>query len=324
MFDMSTSATWPCYQYGFLPQGNCSRSQPYTGLKQFYEIRDQQCKKKEETHPWEFNEYVVFTDMDETTFRRDFYDNTDVSDIHRHAWASYDKAQKMLLTRLPDNPGHEAARVAFGRHLLKALEPMDLHRKIVYEGTAIHEGSAGIKRPDAQFRPINDAEGRLRDTPTVVLEVMVTRSEVSPKLTSDMSYWFGQSGSDIQVLFMMRINRCAPEIVLQRWEWRPTSVAGTKRVSNTFIRRMARGRYEVLGDQCTLDLEKLLLSKPHPIGVKDVHLEITFLSKVAQETWLAQEFLEEDEAGQDPEVEDKTRRRKTPRVYGINPVLQCI
>lgn len=76
--------------------------------------------------------------------------------------------------------------------------PLALDEMIAYGGAGTNHGIAGSKQQDGEFITVKDEESQMRQTPTMVLETVVTTSETSPKLLSDVRYWFEQSGADFK------------------------------------------------------------------------------------------------------------------------------
>lgn len=201
-----------------------------------------------------------------------------------------------------------------------ALSTLGLDRQILYQGCATNEFLVGSKQQDVQLATmenVREPNGRMRNTPTVVLESVVTASEtVSPKLLSDVRFWLEQSGSAIQVVFAMKIGRRAPEIVFEKWE--PDN-GQAKRRSTTVVRKIASGHLEISGDPCTLGLKQLFLWQPRTTSETELHLEREFLTEVAMDTWISQAFMSPYECD-DAKVANETQR-KTSQDSGVSVVI---
>lgn len=243
------------------------------------------------------SEWVLFTDMDEETFTRDFLNSPDK--IILSSWNSYDKTQHLLLTIMPKPLAHETASHAFEHMLLTALVPMGLDRKLNCGGTFTRHGEDGGKQPDAQYLPMRLPRGRTADWPAIVLEVAV--SESASKLMSDVRYWLRQANGAVQVALTLNINRRTPELTLERWE--RNDDGGNEpphRKQSITMRKCAKNHIEISGGPLVVDFEKLFLRKPDIPKERPIRLEAEDLRYIAISIWKVQNFYgDEDEVAEE-------------------------
>lgn len=277
----------------------CDQKYKYAGVRQFWDA----WKMNADQHrrdPQNCDEWVLFTDVDEATFIRDFYDSPD--DTIQKSCNSYDRISRLLLVKMPPSPAHETAARVFERHLTKILIPMGLDSKLKYIGTVGCHGIDGVKQPDGQYRPSRLPRGYPRDWPTVAVEVALCESE--RKLMQDVRYWLGQTHHAVQLLFMIKINRRAPEVTIEKWGQRSNhSSTGPHRLQFTIIRKNAKGDIIIRGDPVIIDFEKLFLRQPDAPREKDVQLGAEFLRELAISIWQFQGFHPEEDEDEEEEVE---------------------
>lgn len=265
---------------------------PYQGKRQFNNIMTQEFERRaQSSDPIEkWSEWVLFTDLDEETFSRDFLNST--NETHQiDDWTancpSYDSSLRLLLTKMPFSP-HEVAPALFETLLSGALRPMGLHRAIRLLRTTTVTGPSGRKEPDGSWAPHRRPRGHPKNMPTVVLEVAL--SETQSKLNSDVRFWLNQTHGDVKVVLTLAINRKGPQITLEKWELRNDRQHRTGRVD---ISMGTNKQIRVDGGPLVIEFEKLFLRPAEDAREGDITIDTDMLEELATEIWKELEFVEE-------------------------------
>lgn len=128
------------------------------------------------------SEWVLFTNVDEKTFTRDFFNFPDKT--LARTWNAFDKFQNLLLVTMTESTPHAIASQTFDEVLTDILTEMGLKRMLVHFGRSPRKGEEGAKAPDASYMPKRPPRGWPKDWPSMVLEVAY--SESRKKLMSDV------------------------------------------------------------------------------------------------------------------------------------------
>jgi hypothetical protein len=264
---------------------------PYQGKRQFNNIMKQEFQRRaHSSDPIDkWSEWVLFTDLDEEAFTRDFLHST--NETHQiDDWTancpSYDSSLRLLLTKMRLSP-HEVASHIFETLLLSALRPMGLHRAIRLLGNTTVCGTSGRKEPDGSWVPHRPPRGHPKNMPTVVLEVAL--SETQSKLSSDVRFWLNQSHSSVKVVLTLAIDRKEPRITLEKWElWNDRQ----HRAGRVNISIDTNKRIRVDGGPLVIEFEKLFLRPAEDAREGDIKIGTGMLEELATEIWKEQEFVE--------------------------------
>lgn len=264
---------------------------PYQGKRRFNSIMKQEFERREQSSdPIEkWSEWVLFTDLDEETFTRDFLNSS--NDTPRiDDWTancpSYDSSLRLLLTKMRFFP-HEVAPRVFERLLSRALIPMGLDGAIRPLGSATIFGTGGTKEADGSWAPYRPPRGHPKKMPTVVLEVAL--SEPQSKLSSDVRFWLNQTNGNVKVVLTLTINRKRPQITMEKWELRNDRQHRTGRVD---ISMGTNKQVRVDGGPLVIEFEKLFLRPAEDAREGDITFDTNMLEELATGIWKEQEFVE--------------------------------
>ncbi|KAJ9192424.1 hypothetical protein DTO164E3_8356 [Paecilomyces variotii] len=266
---------------GFLDMECAPKRYAFRGTQQFWDIWEMQWKAQD-------SEWVLFTDVDEETFTRDFLNSPDK--IIRKSWNSYDKTNQLLLTKMPISSEHGAAASGFEARMTLALAHMGLESKVTGSGSAGHRGYDGGKQPDCQWRPTRPPPGRSKEWPTVVVEVAV--SESASKAMSDVRWWLRQGDGDVQIVVILRVDRQGPKITLEKWG--RGSNEQPHRHSSVVVYKNSNQPIKVDDGPLVIEFEKLFLRAPDCPKEKDIILGDEELKGLAKRIWNAQGFYDEE------------------------------
>lgn len=265
---------------------------PYQGKRNFNEIMKQEFQKRaQSSDPIEkWSEWVLFTDLDEKTFTRDFLNST--TDTHRiDDWTvncpSYDSSLRLLLTKIRLAP-HEVAASLVDRLVCRALTSMGLDRAIrQLRRTTVFGTTGGKMEADGSWAPRHPPRSHPRDMPTVVLEAAL--SETQSKLSSDVRFWLNQTHGAVKVVLTLAINRKGPQITLEKWELRDDRQHRTGRVD---ISMGTNKRIRVDGGPLVIEFEKLFLRHAEYAREGDITFDTDMLEELATGIWEEQEFVD--------------------------------
>ncbi|KAJ9299132.1 hypothetical protein DTO271G3_3374 [Paecilomyces variotii] len=267
---------------GFLDLDCATKRYAFRGIQQFWSIFEMQWKSQD-------SEWVLFTDVDEETFTRDFLDSPDK--LIRRSWNSYDKTNQLLLTRIPTSGEHGAAASGFGAKMAIAIEHMGLESKVLHGGFGAHYGDDGAKQPDCQWRPRRTPPGRSKEWPTVVVEVAVSASPT--KSMSDVRWWLRQGDGDVEIVVTLRVDRQSPKITVEKWG--RGNNGQPQRHSSIAVYKNSNQPIKVDDGPLMIEFEKLFLRAPDSPKEKDIILGDEELKDLAKNIWNAQGFYDEDD-----------------------------
>jgi hypothetical protein len=253
----------------------------YTGITDFLHAYD----ALSETN---VSEWLLLTDIDESTFTRDFENATDDSHIAFWLWVSLDPLSRLLLFKMPPLPAHEVALSTFGRLFDDSLQATGLKYAIKQLGSSPYgEGNRGRKRADCEWAPKRPPPGHDRNAPTVVLEVALT--ETRSKLNSDVRFWLDKARHDVNIALTLDIDQREPRITIEKWELVQDKIHRTQRV----VIHSNNQRPVVTGGPLTIDFMKLFLRAPTTPKEMDIVIEVHQLEFLAEEIWETQDTSRE-------------------------------
>jgi len=125
-------------------------------------------------------------------------------------------------------PAHEAVTDTFSFDFMHRINLMGLSELDDLKGmrTTTYQGTSTKKEPDACWRPLA-ARPNGTDWPTLVFEVGV--SETLRKLRNDARWWLANSQGRVKIVLLIKVNRAARTIHVEKWECRPVTLTTTTR-----------------------------------------------------------------------------------------------
>ncbi|GIJ88037.1 hypothetical protein Asppvi_006953 [Aspergillus pseudoviridinutans] len=256
---------------------------PWEGPNHFQNIVDSefhQFKDPERSTPCD---WIVFSDVSETIFKRDFEEETDLS----KQWKSYNPSRQLLFVEIArGTPEHTEATQTFNDILKEAVDRMGLSTALKnFSGTKVR-GDDWAKVPDNGWGPRRPPAGRSRKWPTVVLEVGV--SQRKSKLDQDARCWLEKSEGDVKISLAISVNRRIPEIVLEKWKVSNAKPAMAQKVI------VWRHNEDTLFDNepLVIEFQDLFLREADNPGEVNIEFDQGNLRRLAENIWLEQGFME--------------------------------
>ncbi|CRG92332.1 hypothetical protein PISL3812_09389 [Talaromyces islandicus] len=250
----------------------CIPRYPYTGRSDFL-------REFDEMSEISGSYWFLLTDIDESTFTRDFENTTDDSHIAFSLWVSFDPLSRLLLFKLPPSPADEVASRTFSLLLHDSLQPSGLGYAITHLGSSPYGGgNRGRKRADCEWTPKRPPRGHDRNASTMVLEV--ARTEGQSKLNSDVRFWLDKAKLDVNIVLTLVIGQQEPRITIEKWERVQDRIHLTQRVVIHNYQEPV-----VTGGPLTIDFTKLFLRAPTTPNEKDIVLDVRQLELLAEEIW---------------------------------------
>ena len=183
-----------------------------------------------------------------------------------------------LIIKVPTRE-HERVTRAFSHDFVHRIEHMGLTDldDLCDMGATTYTGRSTKKEADSCWRPIATRPNPL-DWPTLVFEVGV--SETLNKLKADAKWWLANSRGRVKIVLLIKIDRVARTIHIEKWECRPAAHAYANRPPAqipTEIQTIDIDAHGVVtGDPpattppLVLHFRKLLLRQPVPPQEQDV------------------------------------------------------
>ncbi|EAW21131.1 uncharacterized protein NFIA_062920 [Aspergillus fischeri NRRL 181] len=190
---------------------------PWEGPDHFQNIVDSELHQFKDPQRSSPCDWIVFSNVSETIFERDFQEETDLS----KQWKSYNRSRQLLFVEIArGTPEHTEATQTFNYILKEAVDRMGLSTVLRNFSDTMIQGDDCAKVPDNGWGPRRPPAGRSRKWPTVVLEVGVSQGK--SKLEEDARFWLEESEGDVKISLAISVDPRIPEIVLEKWKiiWR--------------------------------------------------------------------------------------------------------
>ncbi|GFF33901.1 hypothetical protein IFM46972_04045 [Aspergillus udagawae] len=256
---------------------------PWEGPDHFQNVVDSELYQSKDPECSSPCDGIIFSDVSETIFKRDFEEGTDLS----KQWKSYNQSLQLLFVEIAmSTPEHTEATQNFNYILKEAVDRMGLSTALKsFSGTKIR-GHDWAKVPDNGWVPSRPPAGRSRKWPTVVLEVGV--SQRNSKLEEDARFWLEQSEGDVKISLAISVNRRIPEIVLEKWKVSNGKPAMTQKVI------VWRHNEDTLFDNepLIIEFEDLFLREADIPREGNIEFDQGNLRRLAEKIWLEQGFME--------------------------------
>ncbi|EED14293.1 hypothetical protein TSTA_105050 [Talaromyces stipitatus ATCC 10500] len=226
------------------------------------------------------SQYVIFTDLDQERFSRDFQDHTDALAIE-----SYFPRLQILMAKI-ETVTHANAADDFGIMFMEKPCLMKIDRRqLIKISTASIETDERSKRADRAYKPRRLPKYRDQRWPTLVVEVGYT--EVRRKLANDTRWWLTASNGDVKTVVTISINQKYREITFEKWG--PNTEAPEQPVvlQSIQVQQDADLQHIKISGKCPLVLsfEAIFLRHPQTACETDIEFSQDELEKFAVDTW---------------------------------------
>lgn len=251
---------------------------PYQGMKHF---RDIVYKEAATTR----NDYVIFTNIDEHTFLRDFDESL------RKSYSDFFPQARILVARMPATEVHEAAHTELHNTLMIMLGAMNVHSQLLSLGVADVVTPTRTKEPDQSYKPMNFPAGYSSHWPSMVIETAFSESQSTP--ANDARWWLNASGGELKIVITIAVQKKREAITIDKWEAtsRPTRGDPGKTVPEvvqkvTITREGGDAPVHVTGAPLIIWFEKLFLRPAEEEkGEGDVLFSHDDLAEIADKVW---------------------------------------
>jgi hypothetical protein len=157
-----------------------------------------------------------------------------------------------------------------------------------------YKGTSTEKEPDTCWRPLA-ARPNKQDWPTLVFEVGV--SETLRKLRNDARWWLANSQGRVKIVLLIKVNRVARTIHMEKWECRPEPHTYANRPAAQIPNQIQTVDIDAHGivtgsppattPPLVLHFQNLLLRQPIPPQEQDVTYTAQNLQRLANGIWAA-------------------------------------
>jgi hypothetical protein len=177
------------------------------------------------------SQYIIFI-VDPRSFETDFLCRETI----RHTRLSYNPFTHILIAKMPV-PAHESASREFDFIMQSSMEDAGLRKRLGSWGGATMTAPDGTtKEADGAWGPFRPPPGSPK-TPSVVLEVGYSDSPAKTRRSSH--WWLDPARYEANVAIGMNLNVKKPEIIIDTWEWDPTTCR-PKTTNHMVIKRSSR------------------------------------------------------------------------------------
>lgn len=252
---------------------------PYQGMQHFQDMIHKEAAEPDQS-------YVIFSNIDENTFLRDF------DEFHSHSYSDYFPQLRIILARMPASELHEEAHGELNNTLLIKLAAMGVRTQLRSLVGADVVTPTRTKKPDQSYRPVNLPAGHSNRFPSVVIES--AWSERQSKLADDARWWLNASQGELKTAITISVQKKKRAITIEKWEAisRPTRGEPGKMVPEvvqkvTMTREGDGKPVHVTGAPLVIGFDKLFLRPAEEDkGEGDVFLDNDDLTLVADLTWM--------------------------------------
>jgi hypothetical protein len=215
--------------------------------------------------------------------------------INRGLRFTYCTDIETLIIKVP-TPEHEGVTRTFTWDFMHQIYQMGLTElgDLKDMGATKYKGTSTNKEPDSCWRPLA-ARPNKQDWPTLVFEVGV--SETLRKLRNDAQWWLANSQGRVRIVLLIKINREARTIHIEKWECRPAAHAYANRppaqvptkiqTVDIDAHSVVTGNPPATTPPLVLHFQNLLLRQPVPPQEQDVRYTAQNLQRLAIGIWAA-------------------------------------
>ncbi|GFF33958.1 hypothetical protein IFM51744_02288 [Aspergillus udagawae] len=252
---------------------------PYQGMQHFRDIiykEAAECK----------HEYVIFSNINEQTFIRDF------DEPNSHSYSDFFPQIGILVARMPATEVHEEEHAELHNTLIIKLVNMNVRSQLRSLIGADVVTPTRTKKHDQSYKPVNMPAGYSGHWPSVVIEVAFSESQ--SKLANDARWWLNASGGELKTVITIAVQNRRKSITIDKWEGisRPTRGDPGKIVPEvvqkvTITREGDDAPVHITGAPLVIGFEKLFLRPAEEQkGEGDVVIDHDDLTLIADLTWM--------------------------------------
>ncbi|KAF4154112.1 hypothetical protein CNMCM8927_001751 [Aspergillus lentulus] len=254
------------------------RDVSHRGIQHF---RDIICKEAAESK----HDYVIFSNIDEYTFLRDF------DESQRQSYSDFFPQVRTLVARMPASEVHEEAHAELNNTLMIKLAAMNVRSQLRSLIGADVVTPTRTKKPHQSYKPVKfpaDYSGRW---PSMVIETAFSESQ--SKLANDARWWLNASGGELKTVITIAVQKKREAITIDKWEAisRPTRGDPGKMVPEvvqkvTMTREGGDAPVHITGAPLIIEFEKLFLRPAEEEkGERDVVFSHDNLAEIADLVW---------------------------------------
>ncbi|GFF65121.1 hypothetical protein IFM62136_06194 [Aspergillus lentulus] len=251
---------------------------PYQGMQHF---RDIICKEAAESK----HDYVIFSNIDEYTFLRDF------DESQRQSYSDFFPQGRTLVARMPASEVHEEAHAELNNTLMIKLAAMNVRSQLRSLIGADVVTPTRTKKPDQSYKPVKFPADYSGHWPSMVIETAFSKSQ--SKLANDARWWLNASGGELKTVITIAVQKRREAITIDKWEAisRPTRGEPGKMVPEvvqkvTMTREGGDAPVHITGAPLIIGFEKLFLRPAEEEkGEGDVVFSHDNLAEIADLVW---------------------------------------
>ncbi|GFF36301.1 hypothetical protein IFM58399_04505 [Aspergillus lentulus] len=251
---------------------------PYQGMQHFRHII---CKEAAESK----HDYVIFSNIDEYTFLRDF------DESQRQSYSDFFPQVRTLVARMPASEVHEEAHAELNNTLMIKLAAMNVRSQLRSLIGADVVTPTRTKKPDQSYKPVEFPADYSGHWPSMVIETAFSESQ--SKLANDARWWLNASGGELKTVITIAVQKKREAITIDKWEAisRPTRGDPGKMVPEvvqkvTMTREGGDAPVHITGAPLIIGFEKLFLRPAEEEkGEGDVVFSRDNLAEIADLVW---------------------------------------
>jgi hypothetical protein len=231
------------------------------------------------------HDYVIFSNIDEHTFLRDF------DETHKKSYSDFFPQARTLVARMPASEVHEEAHAELNITLMFKLGAMNVRSQLRALVGADVVTPTRTKKPDQSYKPVQFPAGYSGHWPSMVIETAFSESQ--SKLANDARWWLNASGRELKTVITIAVQKRREAITIDKWEAisRPTRGDPGKMVPEvvqkvTMTRQGGGAPVHITGAPLVIGFEKLFLRPAEEEkGEGDVVFSHDDLAEIADLTW---------------------------------------
>ena len=201
--------------------GSDTNEYQYSGKKRFYSILTKELEVLEDGKTHAKSEYLIFSNIDEWTFLKDFSDPSSSSfdKLLYSLFREYIPALGLLLIKM-NTEVHELAHSALNTMIIRkfaAMNGLDLQLHTIPQSAKTSNGRT--KKADQSYKPRVLPPGRDAKWPSVVIHG--AWSQPPKKLADDARWWLTEPAGDVKAALTIAVNQNIREVKIEKWELVP-------------------------------------------------------------------------------------------------------
>lgn len=252
----------------------------YQGMQQFLDTCSLEYDRLDHDKTGEASDLVVFTNIDQSTFLKDFVYSSESVAIK--SWTTYCSSKEIIVVKMA-TVEHSDTIHMFGKLLMDAIGLPRLQNALRGFPGAGLQSDDHQKRPDYGWGPLHRPLDKGEKWPSMVLEVAVTQRR--KQLESDVNLWLKKTKGRVKIAITIEVSRRKREIRISKWTHDDNGELFCEREILIWKASWEDQKIHVTNGPLLIEFEKLFLRQCDSQGEKDIEIDDDNLRLLAEHIW---------------------------------------